>query len=628
MMKKFWNISLVIMLVLSVFTGCAKDDDKNDEPDINANFQLLIDYLEAAGGNYLTANAPRVVSAVTVNTNLQTDPDYYTILDVRTADKYGPGTQGSNGVLDFDEGHIEGAVNVATADVVTYCADNSVTGPILVTCYTGHDAGYAVAALNLMGYEAYSLGFGMSGWHTDFDLMSGNIGSAHGGSFVTDAAPALPADGSSPVINTTLETGEAILAEQVDAVLTTGFAGVSATTVIDNPDDYFIVNYFSEDDYLGLGACPAGHIDGAYQYTPNLSLQTAEDIYTLPTDQTIAVYCWTGQHGSQTTFFLNLLGYDAVDVKFGVNAMVHDQLTGHVWDATTVPNLAYVETVPQQTEFEILIEHLEGGDNWVNDMTGWIVDYYAGIENDYFLLDIRSANDFNDVNNEYDLDHLPNAVNASLTTMLSAVDGQTGPILVICYSGHSAAYTHMLLRLLGYEAYSMKWGMSIVAAEHDRWTGNVSNDYAADPNWSHDPAPALPTYGYPTLTTGFANGADILALKVGDAIEMGFVGITAATVMADPTSYNIANYWALTDYDNYGHIAGALQVTPATLTMAENLSAFSPDMENVIYCWTGQTGAAVAAYLTVLGYDIADLKFGTNAMIFDELTSHKWPLPW
>jgi rhodanese-related sulfurtransferase len=625
-MKRFWNISLLTMLVLALFTGCAKDDDDDDDDDpvVNAAFQLMIDYLEGDGGNYFTNTAARVIGASTVWDNLDADPDHYTILDVRTGDYYGPGTSGPNGTLDFDEGHIPGAFNVSYKEVVTYCEDNAVTGPILVYCYTGHTAGYSVAALNLMGYEAYSMSFGFSSWNADFDMWTASTGSDYIADFVTDAAPALPVDGDSPVITTTLETGEAIFAEQLAATMVEGFQGVTAADLMANPDDYYIVNYFGSDDYLGLGGCPDGHIDGAYQYTPNLSLQTTEDIYTLPTDKTIAVYCWTGQHGSQVTLLLNMLGYDAKDVKFGVNGMVYENVTAHRWAGSA--DYEYVISEPEATEFETLTEYLEAGDNYVNNLGSWIVSYASIDIADYFILDLRTADDYNDVDNLYDMDHLDNAVNATLATMLVEVEGVTDDILVVCYTGHSASYAHMLLRLLGYNAYVLKWGMSGVVEEHDRWTTNTSNEFAGD--FVTDAAPELPTYGFPELATGFDTGLDILAAKIGDAIELGFPGVTAATVMVDPTIYNVVNYWGLTDYDFFGHIVGALQVTPNTLTVAENLSAFSPDTPNVIYCWTGQTGAAVAAYMTVLGYDIVDLKFGANAMIYDALVAadvHFWP---
>ena len=75
-----------------------------------------------------------------------------------------------------------------------------------------------------------------------------------------------------------------------------------------------------------------------------------------------------------------------------------------------------------------------------------------------------------------------------------------------------------------------------------------------------------------------------------------------------------------------GHINGALQVTPKTLTKEGNLSVFDPSSgDNVLYCYTGQTSAATVAYLYVLGYDVKTLVFGANSMIYDHMTAGRWP---
>ncbi|NOX60758.1 MAG: rhodanese-like domain-containing protein, partial [Chloroflexi bacterium] len=39
--------------------------------------------------------------------------------------------------------------------------------PIVVYCYTGQTAGHVTAALNMLGYDASDLLFGMSGWSDD-----------------------------------------------------------------------------------------------------------------------------------------------------------------------------------------------------------------------------------------------------------------------------------------------------------------------------------------------------------------------------------------------------------------------------------------------------------------------------
>jgi rhodanese-related sulfurtransferase len=232
-----------------------------------------------------------------------------------------------------------GAVNVPLADVVTYCEANySATDKILVVCYTGQSAQHANLALNVLGWDAYSLLFGMSSADTLHDRWTNNCNSTMAGNFTTTAT-AKNAAGDYPTLSTGKTTGPEILRDRVDAMLTAGFKGKSAADVLANPSSYYIVNYFSETDYLGQGDCPPGHIDGARQYTPSSSLQTTEFLNTLPTDQPIIIYCWTGQNSSSVTAFLNMLGYEAYSLKFGVNGMVHDQLTGHKWSSAQITGL-------------------------------------------------------------------------------------------------------------------------------------------------------------------------------------------------------------------------------------------------------------------------------------------------
>jgi hypothetical protein len=42
---------------------------------------------------------------------------------------------------------------------------------VVVVCYTGQTAGQATAALNMLGYEAYSLLHGMSSWTSDPEVF-------------------------------------------------------------------------------------------------------------------------------------------------------------------------------------------------------------------------------------------------------------------------------------------------------------------------------------------------------------------------------------------------------------------------------------------------------------------------
>ncbi len=285
-------------------------------------------------------------------------------------------------------------------------------------------------------------------------------------------------------------------------------------------------------------------------------------------------------------------------------------------------------------EFEVLVDYLENGDpdyeGWVNTLNGWINTAHTGDStytfSEYFIIDLRAESAFN-------TKHLPGAVNVTLDNMFNEIDEKNTsnkPILVTCYSGQTASFAHMLLRLKGYEAYTHGFGMSAHHPSLDVWTSKCSNQFADKANWVKEAAPELPSFSYPTLNTGQKTAEAILDARIDAAIQAWKDGllVSSTTVVNDPGAYNIACYWSATDYDHYGCIDGAYQVTPKTLKKSDYLSVFDPAGNNIFYCWTGQTAAASIAYLTVLGYDVKSIAYASNNMIYDELTSHKWSKPW
>ena len=322
--NRYFTLLVTVLLLIGLF-GCSKDSTDPEPVPIN-EFNVLLTYIEGDGGDYLNSTAqPKIVTASAVAPSLAD----YKIIDVRSQ-------------ADYDSSHVIGAVHVALADVITYAEANlSATDKILVACYTGQSAGHAVLALNLVGWDAYSLKFGMSSADTSLDKWSSNCTSDFLSSFTTTTT-GKNAEGGYPTLSTAKTSGSEILADRVQAILEAGFKGKNAVDVLANPTNYYIVNYFSEADYLGQGNCPPGHIDGATQYTPKADLKTTAFLNTLPTDMPIVVYCWTGQNSSQVTAWLNILGYEAYSLKFGVNGMVYDQLTGSKWSSAAITGLPLV----------------------------------------------------------------------------------------------------------------------------------------------------------------------------------------------------------------------------------------------------------------------------------------------
>jgi rhodanese-related sulfurtransferase len=53
-------------------------------------------------------------------------------------------------------------------------------------------------------------------------------------------------------------------------------------------------------------------------------------------DKTVVTYCWTGQTSSMVTAYLNVIGYNAVSLKFGANGMIYSNLESHKFVTPTV----------------------------------------------------------------------------------------------------------------------------------------------------------------------------------------------------------------------------------------------------------------------------------------------------
>ncbi len=304
--RKAFVILMVFAALMFSFMGCKDDDSESPE---QSAYETLAAYLTANDLDLSDILSGWTIAAADVAGN---EDDYY-IIDIRASN-------------DYATGHVPGAVNTTLANVLDTAGDSG-GKPIIVVCYTGQSAGHAVAALRLSGYpDARVLLFGMSSWNADFDSWTANIGDIAVGhaNWTTDATAAVEEFGQ-PTISTSETNGADILADQVEAMLAGGFQGVNASDVLASPDDYFINNYWAQEDVDQYG-----HIAGAYRIKENLTL-AAGGFGNLDPGETIVTYCWTGQTSSVVTAYLTVLGYDAKSLKFGVNAMIYSQLTAHQW---------------------------------------------------------------------------------------------------------------------------------------------------------------------------------------------------------------------------------------------------------------------------------------------------------
>jgi len=312
----FWMLAILIVPFFMV--SCDKDEDP---PEIN-EAEVLVKYMEdpnSPAANYGNGGLA-IKSAEAVHTLITAGKVY--LIDIRSAD-------------DWADGHIEGSVNLAAGAVRAHIdeTDLSAYDEISIICYTGQTAGWLTSLLQLAGYkDVYAMKFGMSSWHKDFDKWSGNIDSEKSTLF-TDEVADKAAAGDLPSLNSGNEDGADIFEARYATVLAEGFgaAAITNAAVYANLDDYYIINYWPNAEYLD-----PGHIEGSIQYTPSDDLPLDAFLKTLPTDKTVVVYCYTGQNSARVAAYLRVIGFDAKSLKFGANGMIHEDMTKSKWSEAAI----------------------------------------------------------------------------------------------------------------------------------------------------------------------------------------------------------------------------------------------------------------------------------------------------
>ncbi|MCK5637722.1 MAG: rhodanese-like domain-containing protein [Flavobacteriaceae bacterium] len=279
-------------------------------------------------------------------------------------------------------------------------------------------------------------------------------------------------------------------------------------------------------------------------------------------------------------------------------------------------------------EFETLVNYLESNGNFINsDASPAFIDADEVKKNmknaKYHVIDIRSESWF-----EYG--HIKNAQNVKTADLLNYFENKIKPadfdkIVLVCYSGQSAAYFTSLLRIAGYDnVYNMKWGMSSWRLDFadNSWNKNLKNDFASKLETT-DNAKAEKG-ALPTLNTGKTEAKDILRVQLEKAFAKPYKEsiIKSPDVFANPSDYYIVNYWDQAKYDK-GHIPGAIRYQPnSSLSSTNSLFTLPTDKRIAVYGCTGQNAAYVVAYLNVLGYDTGNIAYGANSFMHKELKNY------
>ena len=309
--KKLKLAFIAFLLVPALFlTSCDRGEDPGEGPIATPAFELMKDYMVANDLDLdhviKNVNGIKFVQPAPANADLAAFLNKYYIIDIRKSNDYGTS-------------HIEGAHNTPFADILIEAA--KANKQILVVCYSGQTACYATSLLRMYGYDdAQALKWGMSGWSpTTATSWNNQIGKepAKGSPNWNSADAPKTNTYEDPLISSLSKDGAEILRQRVEAVVAAGFKNVTNGDVLASPSSYFVNNYYSETDYKGFG-----HIANAYRVKEDLLLKDNGYLGMDPDGGAkVVTYCYTGQTSAVVTAWLNVLGYDAYSLLFGMNGL-------------------------------------------------------------------------------------------------------------------------------------------------------------------------------------------------------------------------------------------------------------------------------------------------------------------
>ena len=223
--------------------------------------------------------------------------------------------------------------------------------------------------------------------------------------------------------------------------------------------DMTVLDIRRPDDYN------AGHIQGAVNLPWGTSA-LVDELPMIPQEGNVFIYCYSGQTAGQAVALLNLVGVPARSVNLGWNFGISkvegvDAITET--ESNSLPSATHDLDPNLLAAYEAYYEDMatKAGSTFANNIVSEenakaILD---AADPDVVFVSIRRAE-------HYAEGHIPTATNMpwgkGMQTMFDSLPADK-KIIIYCYSGQTAGQTVAMLRVLGYDAVSLRGGMGVGA---------------------------------------------------------------------------------------------------------------------------------------------------------------------
>ena len=174
----------------------------------------------------------------------------------------------------------------------------------------------------------------------------------------------------------------------------------------------------------------------------------------MPTDKPVYIYCYSGQTAGQAVALMRMLGIDAYSVQSGFN-----------YGATATEGYEAYVAGGAAPEFP------DAGAAFDADVLSYVQEYFNSVTDnanfqiapadaktlieagDVTFVDVRKAEDF-------EAAHVDGAINIPFGQGMDFSSLPTDQqIIVTCYTGQTAGQTVAVMRALGYDAWSLQFGI-------------------------------------------------------------------------------------------------------------------------------------------------------------------------
>lgn len=296
------------------------------------------------------------------------------------------------------------------------------------------------------------------------------------------------------------------------------------------------------------------------------------------------------------------------------------------------------EIPPLQTSSKILT-YLESNGDYINSGAAPAVistaEVYTNLGS-YLLIDVRT-------DNEYSSGHIQNAVRVNPSELLNYITANKNlypKIVIISQCGQSSSFYTGLMRLAGFSnVYTMEYGMAYWNKEFSGvWEGQLKQRNVTLWDFNDHPKPPMSSLPDVQMSNDSTDMHKFILERINNILAKGFsedtsfanqtIGTTLTAMLHNDLTYEhyfiicygTPNYYYSKSGRIPGHLPNAVsyvvQSGVSELRSDKFLQTLPKDGNIVIYDYNGITGAQIAAYLNLLGYNAKSLLFGGNTLFY------------